>query len=96
MAILTDLEAENALLKAKIAELSARKGKGVQTITCKVSAKGAVSVYGLGRWPVTLYGTQWVTLLDKAVAIREFIAANQSKLATKDGDHAAELAASNG
>lgn len=52
-------------------------------ITLKVSEKGAVSVYGMGRWPVTLYQEQWTRLLDSGDTIREFITANKSKLKTK-------------
>ena len=49
----------------------------------KVSEKGAVSVYGLQRFPVTLYAEQWETLLASAETIRAFIAANRSALKTK-------------
>jgi hypothetical protein len=49
-----------------------------------VSEKGAVSAYGLGRFPVTLYKEQWLKLLDMANDIRAFIAANESQLKTKD------------
>lgn len=52
-------------------------------LTLKVSEKGALCVYGLGRFPVTLYASQWERLLDHAPAIRAFIAANRTKLATK-------------
>jgi hypothetical protein len=52
-------------------------------LTLRVSAKGAVSVYGLGRWPVTLYSTQFTTLLDAKDDILAFIADNVGKLATK-------------
>ena len=53
-------------------------------LTLKVSEKGAVSVYGLGRWPTTLYSSQWEALLAQADAIREFIAANDARLSHKD------------
>lgn len=49
----------------------------------KVSAKGAVSIYGLGKWPVTLYATQWDKLEAKMPEIRAFIEANRDKLAVK-------------
>lgn len=52
-------------------------------LSLKVSEKGAVSVYGMGRWPVTLYQEQWIRLLDAGDNIREFITANKSKLKTK-------------
>jgi hypothetical protein len=50
----------------------------------KVSEKGAVSVYGMGRFPVTLYKEQWLRLLDMATEIRAFIAENESKLKAKE------------
>jgi hypothetical protein len=50
----------------------------------KVSEKGAVSVYGMGRFPVTLYKEQWHKLLDLADEIRGFIAANEGKLKAKE------------
>jgi hypothetical protein len=50
----------------------------------KVSDKGALSVYGLGRFPVTLYRGQWERLLSLVPAIQEFIKNNSDKLATKD------------
>lgn len=52
--------------------------------TFKVSAKGAVSVYGLGRYPVTLYKEQWVNLLSVVDRLKAFIAANESVLASKE------------
>src|SRR5262245_28758464 len=78
-----EMAREMALLKAENARLKANKS----TINgIKVSAKGAVSVYGLGRWPVTLYRTQWEALLSKASDIQAFIAANESLLASKSDD----------
>ena len=53
-------------------------------IRMKVSEKGAVSVYGMGRFPVTLYKEQWIKLLDMADEIRAFIAANESQLKAKE------------
>jgi hypothetical protein len=84
MAILADqlqaqidkLLAENEALKAKAASR--------QTITCKVSAKGAVSVYGMGKWPVTLYAGQWERLLAKSDMILEFCQDHVDELSTKD------------
>lgn len=70
------LRAENEALKAS----QPRRG----ATALKVSEKGAVSVYGLGRFPVTLYKEQWVKLLDMADEIRSFIAENQSRLKAKD------------
>ena len=51
----------------------------------KVSEKGAVSVYGLGRFPVTLYQEQWNKLLSMADEIKQFIADNQNKLKVREG-----------
>ena len=50
----------------------------------KVSEKGAVSIYGMGRFPVTLYKEQWLKLLDMSPDIRAFIAANEAQLKAKD------------
>jgi hypothetical protein len=50
----------------------------------KVSEKGAVSVYGMGRFPVTLYKEQWLRLLDMSAEIRAFIAAKKAQLKKKD------------
>ena len=69
------LEAENEQLKAK------RKGAG--EIYFKVSEKGALSVYGLGRFPVTLYKEQWERLLLKLEDLKSFIKENESKLRTR-------------
>ena len=52
-------------------------------MTIKVSEKGAVSVYGLGRFPVTLYKEQWLKLLDLADELRSFIRDNDSQLKSK-------------
>jgi len=53
-------------------------------ITFKVGEKGGVSVYGLGRFPTTLYAGQWSRLLDNADAIRQFIDENKHRLASKE------------
>jgi len=81
MATDEELKAELERLKAENAALKARSGKG---ISMKVSEKGAVSVYGLGRFPVTLYQEQWVKLLDIAEDIRAFIKENEGKLKKKE------------
>jgi hypothetical protein len=58
--------------------------KGAATgIRMKVSEKGALSVYGLGRFPVTLYKEQWIKLLDMSSDIRSFIAEHEEHLKTK-------------
>ena len=63
---------------------AAREAAEKRGITFKVSEKGAVSVYGLGRFPVTLYQEQWEKLLNEADNIRGFIAENKSRLKTKE------------
>ena len=68
-------------LKAKIAELEAKQQQ--HGLTFKVSDKGGVSVYGLGRFPVTLYYEQWIRLLDKVQELREFLEENKGKLKLK-------------
>ncbi len=70
-------------LKAKLAELEAKKTR-TGAMQFKVSEKGGVSVYGLGRFPVTLYYEQWVRLLDQAKELREFLEENKSKLKLKE------------
>lgn len=69
-------------MAARIAELEGRLAKA-GSISFKVSEKGAVSVYGLGRFPVTLYVEQWTKLLSNADGLKAFIEANRSKLKTK-------------
>ena len=65
-------------------ENAALKRGASSGIRLKVSEKGAVSVYGMGRFPVTLYKEQWLKLLDMSDDIRAFIAANEAKLKAKD------------
>lgn len=87
-----DTAAELAALRAELAAAreEAAKAKAAAAaggrISFKVSEKGAVSVYGLGRFPVTLYASQWRRLLDPAnvAGIAEYITANESRLATKE------------
>lgn len=75
-----DLKAELERLRSENAALK----KGAATgISMKVSEKGAVSIYGMGRFPVTLYKEQWLKLLDMSDEIRKFIAANDAQLKTK-------------
>lgn len=76
-----DLEAEIARLRAENASLKRpERGK----LSLKVSEKGALSVYGMGRFPVTLYKEQWLKLLDIGDDIKAFIASNDNLLKTKD------------
>jgi len=65
------------------AENEALKTRASRAISMKVSEKGGVSIYGLGRFPVTLYKEQWAKLLDMADEIRAFLKDNDSKLKTK-------------
>lgn len=72
-------------LLARIAELEKQQGsrrKG--TLEFRVGEKGGVSVYGLGRFPVTLYYEQWKRLLDVAEELRAFLEENKSRLKLKD------------
>ena len=74
-------------LKAKLAALQEKnKGRGPRAIDFKVSEKGGVSVYGLGRFPVTLYYEQWVRLLDQADELRKFLEDNKSALKLKQNE----------
>jgi hypothetical protein len=75
-----DLKAELERLREENERLKNRTTRGV---SLKVSEKGGVSVYGLGRFPVTLYKEQWARLLDMADDIRAFIKDNDAKLKTK-------------
>ena len=78
-----DIKAELARLKAENEALK-RTSTATKGISLKVSEKGGVSVYGLGRFPVTLYKEQWKKLLDAVDDIRAFIEANDSRLKTKE------------
>jgi hypothetical protein len=72
-------------LMARIAELEKQAGaKKSGRMDFKVSEKGGVSVYGLGRFPVTLYYEQWIRLLDAADGLRTFLEENKSKLKLKE------------
>ena len=76
-----DMQAELERLRAENAALKEGKKSGATSL--KVSEKGGVSVYGLGRFPITLYQEQWIKLLDMADEIRAFIRTNESSLKTK-------------
>ncbi len=75
-----DIKQELERLRAENEALKKVSAKG---LSMKVSEKGALSVYGLGRFPVTLYKEQWNRLLDTTEDIRAFIKANDSALKTK-------------
>ena len=76
-----DLKAEIERLRA---EKEALKKPTRGQMSLKVSEKGGLSVYGLGRFPVTLYKEQWIRLLAMADEIRNFILENDSALKTKE------------
>ena len=75
-----DLKAELERLRAENAALKKVGSKGV---SMKVSEKGGLSIYGLGRFPVTLYKEQWTKLLDMAEEIRTFLKEHDAELKTK-------------
>jgi len=77
-----DLKAEIERLRAENEALKRPAARG--KLSLKVSEKGALSVYGMGRFPVTLYKEQWLKLLDIGDEIKSFIAANDGMLKTKD------------
>jgi len=71
-------------LKARLEELEKHQGtRRTGSLEFRVGEKGGVSVYGLGRFPVTLYYEQWVRLLDSSDRLREFLEENKSKLKLK-------------
>lgn len=73
---LEKLKEENNQLKSKV--------KTKREVFLKVSQKGALSLYGLGRFPVTLYREQWEKLLERVEDIKSFIKENEDTLVTKD------------
>jgi hypothetical protein len=75
-----EVNAELERLRAENARLKGQRGRGV---SMKVSEKGALSIYGLGRFPVTLYKEQWTKLLEAADDIRAFLKDNDAQLKTK-------------
>ena len=76
-----DMKAELERLRKENESLKKGASQGVRM---KVSEKGALSVYGMGRFPVTLYKEQWLKLLNMADDIRAFIQANDTQLKTKE------------
>ena len=76
-----DMKAELERLRAENAALKKTSSRG---LSLKVSEKGALSVYGMGRFPVTLYKEQWLKLLEMSEDILTFIKANESLLKTKE------------
>jgi hypothetical protein len=75
-----DLKSEIERLRAENEALKRTSSKG---LSLRVSEKGALSVYGLGRFPVTLYKEQWLRLLDMAEDIKAFIKQNEVQLKSK-------------
>jgi len=71
-------------LKARLAELEKQAaGRRAGELEFRVGEKGGVSVYGLGRFPVTLYYEQWIRLLDAAEELRAFLEKNKGRLKLK-------------
>jgi hypothetical protein len=77
-----DLQSELERLRAENEAL--KQGRRTGSVGLKVSEKGAVSVYGLGRFPVTLYQEQWLKLLAMADEIKQFIEENRGRLKVKE------------
>ena len=75
-----EMKTELERLQAENAKLKSKNSAG---LSLKVSEKGAVSLYGMGRFPVTLYKEQWLRILASAPEIETFIRENDSKLKTK-------------
>jgi hypothetical protein len=72
-------------LKARLSELEKQQGtRRTGSLEFKVGEKGGVSVYGLGRFPVTLYYEQWNRLLDAGERLKQFLEDNKSKLKLKE------------
>ena len=76
-----DMKAELERLRRESEALKKGTAEGIRM---KVSEKGAVSVYGMGRFPVTLYKEQWLKLLNMSEEIRAFIAENEARLKAKE------------
>jgi hypothetical protein len=76
-----NIQAELERLRRENAALKKGASEGVRM---KVSEKGGLSIYGMGRFPVTLYKEQWLRLLNMSDEIRAFIAENEARLKAKD------------
>jgi 50S ribosomal subunit-associated GTPase HflX len=77
----SEMQVELERLRVENARLKSKETLG---LSLKVSEKGGVSLYGLGRFPVTLYKEQWLRLLTSASEIQEFIRQNEPKLKAKE------------
>ncbi len=76
-------------LKARLEDLEKQQKRGRSgTLEFRVSEKGGVSVYGLGRFPVTLYYEQWKRLLESAPRLQEFLDENKNRLKLKNPEGA--------
>ena len=86
MAILRDLSTlDRAQLEALVSGLQAKVDRaGQRKTSLKVTEKGGVSLYGLGRFPVTLYRSQWERLIKAIPDVEQFLADNADRLASKD------------
>ena len=71
-------------LKARLAAMEKQAGRRTGSLEFRVSEKGGVSIYGLGRFPVTLYYEQWIRLLDQTDPLRAFLEENKPKLKLKE------------
>jgi hypothetical protein len=76
-----EMKQELERLRAENAKLKSKDSVG---LSLKVSEKGAVSLYGMGRFPVTLYKEQWLRVLANASVIESFIQENDGRLKTKE------------
>lgn len=83
--VVAKLMAELEALKAQLTEAN-KRADAPRSISLKVSEKGALSLYGMGRFPVTLYKEQWRTILSKAADVEAFIVANESRLKAKEDE----------
>jgi len=83
MTTLDEMQAELARLRNENVQLKSANKKGV---SFKVSEKGGLSVYGLGRFPITLYPEQWEKLLTLSDQIKSFIEENRGRLKWKDAE----------
>lgn len=80
---MSDEELKTELERLRKENASLKKG-AARGVSMKVSEKGGLSVYGMGRFPVTLYKEQWLKLLDLSEEIRAFITAHEGELKSKE------------
>jgi hypothetical protein len=80
---MSDKDLKDELERLRNENAALKKGAS-SSVRMKVSEKGAISIYGMGRFPVTLYKEQWLKLLDMSDEIRAFIAANEAQLKAKE------------